>query len=113
MPMFAICTVLALVLAGAAPASAAVDFEELAQTVPVGRVQQTMDYFANLGSRGAGYPGADQAAKHVQERFNAVGLDDITVHEYDVSIPMDKGGCLRIETSGEQLKLHGLWPNLV
>ncbi len=113
MPMFAIRTVLALVLAGAAPASAAVDFEELAQTVPVGRVQQTMDYFADLGSRVVGYPGADQAAKHVQERFNAFGLDNIVVHEYDVSIPMDKGGFLRIETSGAQLKLHGLWPNLV
>ena len=54
MPMFTVWTVLALVLAGAAPASAAVDFEALAQTDPVGRVQQTMDYFANLGSRVAG-----------------------------------------------------------
>jgi hypothetical protein len=100
-------------LVGIAPAGAAVDFEELAHTAPVERVRQTMDYFAGLGSRVVGYPGADQAARHVQERFHKIGLADITVHEYDVSIPVDKGGFLRVEESGEQVQLHGLWPNLV
>ncbi|MEE3258078.1 MAG: FtsX-like permease family protein [Candidatus Latescibacterota bacterium] len=100
-------------LVGIAPAGAAVDFDELAHTAPTERVRQTMDYFAGLGSRVAGYPGADQAARHVQERFRKIGLDDITVHEYDISIPVDKGGFLRVEGSGEQVQLHGLWPNLV
>ena len=101
------------VLAGATLAQAEVDFAELARTTPVERVQQTMDTFASLGSRIAGYPGADQAAQIVQERFRAIGLDDITIHEYDVSIPVDKGGFLQVVGSDESVPIHGLWPNLV
>ena len=71
------------------------------------------DYFAGLGSRVVGYPGADAAARHLQESFREVGLDDITVHEYDVSIPIDKGGFLQVADSDEKVQLHGLWPNLV
>ena len=71
------------ILASVAPAWTEVDFAELARTTPVERVQQTMDTFASLGSRVAGYPGADQAAQIVQERFRAIGLDDIAIHEYD------------------------------
>ena len=102
-----------LVGAAPAPASAGVDFAELARTAPVERVQQTMDTFAGLGSRVAGYRGADQAAQIVQERFRAIGLDDVTVHEYDVSIPVDKGGFLQVVGSDEQVPIHGLWPNLI
>ena len=101
------------ILASVAPAWTEVDFAELARTTPVERVQQTMDTFASLGSRVAGYPGADQAAQIVQERFRAIGLDDIAIHEYDVSIPVDKGGFLQVVGSGEQVPIHGLWPNLV
>ncbi|MYA24673.1 MAG: M28 family peptidase, partial [Gemmatimonadetes bacterium] len=101
------------ILVGAAPAWTEVDFAELARTAPVERVQQTMDTFAGLGSRVAGYRGADQAAQIVQERFRAIGLDDVTVHEYDVSIPVDKGGFLQVVGSDEKVPIHGLWPNLV
>ncbi len=101
------------ILGGAAPAWTEVDFAELAHTAPVERVQQTMDTFAGLGSRVAGYRGADQAAQIVQERFRAIGLNDVTVHEYDVSIPVDKGGFLQVVGSDEQVPIHGLWPNLV
>ena len=114
MPKFAVrWMALGWVLASAAPAWTEVDFAELAHTTPVERVQQTMDTFAGLGSRVAGYRGADQAAQIVQERFRAIGLDDIAVHEYDVSIPVDKGGFLQVVGSDEQVPIHGLWPNLV
>ena len=114
MPKFAVrWMALGWVLASAAPAWTEVNFAELAHTTPVERVQQTMDTFAGLGSRVAGYRGADQAAQIVQERFRAIGLDDIAVHEYDVSIPVDKGGFLQVVGSDEQVPIHGLWPNLV
>ncbi|MCH2662132.1 M28 family peptidase, partial [bacterium] len=113
MPDWALRFALGCCLVWAAPLAAAVDFAELAQTAPVERVRQTMDYFAGLGSRVVGYPGADAAARHLQERFREVGLDDITVHEYDVSIPIDKGGFLQVADSDEKVQLHGLWPNLV
>ena len=114
MPKFAVkWMALGWILASAAPAWTEVDFAELARTTPVERVQQTMDTFAGLGSRVAGYPGADQAARIVQKRFRAIGLDDIAVHEYDVSIPVDKGGFLQVVGSDQQVPIHGLWPNLV
>ena len=114
MPKFAVrWIVLGWILASATLTHAEVDFAELAHTTPVERVQQTMDTFASLGSRVAGYPGADQAAQIVQERFRAIGLDDIAIHEYDVSIPVDKGGFLQVAGSDEQVPIHGLWPNLV
>ena len=114
MPKFAMrWMVFGWILVGAVPAWTEVDFAELARTAPVERVQQTMDTFAGLGSRVAGYRGADQAAQIVQERFRAIGLDDVTVHEYDVSIPVDKGGFLQVVGSDEQVPIHGLWPNLV
>ena len=113
MPDWALRFALGWSLIWAAPIGAVVDFAELAQTVPIERVRQTMDYFAGLGSRVVGYPGADEAARHLQERFREVGLDDITVHEYDVSIPIDKGGFLQVTNSDEKVQLHGLWPNLV
>ena len=113
MPDWALRFALSCSLVWAAPIGATVDFAELAQKVPIERVRQTMDYFAGLGSRVVGYPGADEAARNLQERFREVGLDDITVHEYDVSIPIDKGGFLQVIDSDEKVQLHGLWPNLV
>ncbi len=96
-----------------APAASEVDFAELAKAAPVERVRQTLSYFTGLGSRVAGYPGADEAARYVQENFRSIGLDDITVHEYDVSVPMDKGGYLEVVGTGRKIPIYGIWPNLV
>jgi len=97
----------------AAPVGAEVDFAELGQAVPVERVEKTLGFFAGLGARVAGYPGAEESARYIQKSFRDIGLDDITVHEYDISIPVDKGGILELVDSGEQMPLYGLWPNLV
>ena len=113
MPAFVLSIALGWALIGVVPAGATVDFEELARTASVEQVRQSMDYFAGLGSRVAGYPGAEEAARHVQQRFGEIGLQGITVHEYDVSIPVDKGGFLKVAVNGEQIQLYGLWPNLV
>ena len=95
------------------PAGAEVDFVELGRSVPIQRVKETLGYFAGLEARVVGYPGAEKAAHYIQKTFRDIGLDDITVHEYDISIPIEKGGFLELATSGEQMRLYGLWPNLV
>ncbi len=96
----------------AAPAPAEVDFEALRELAPEDRLRQTVGFFSGLGSRVAGYPGAEQAALHVHRQFRQIGLHDITFHKYDVSVPVDQGGRLRI-AGGPSVELHGLWPNLV
>ena len=105
-----LCTVLVVLPNGVI---AQVDFAQLAKSTPVSRVQETLGHLAGLGSRVVGYPGADEAARFIQDNFRDIGLDDIEVHEYDVSIPMDKGGQLILPNTGEAVRLHGIWPNLV
>lgn len=75
---------------------------------------ETLARFAGHQSRVVGYPGADAAAGYIQETFREVGLIGITVHEYDVSVPVESApGSIRVTATGETAPLHGLWPNLV
>ena len=93
---------------------AQVDFAVLEQTAPVERVQETLGYLAGLGSRVAGYPGAKDAALFIEKEFRGIGLQQVTVQEYDVSIPIDKrDGTLEIVGSGAKMSVYGIWPNLV
>ena len=94
-------------------AGAGVDFNALRNTAPEERLERSVEFFASLGSRVAGYGGAEKAAHYVQKTFRDIGLDGITVQEYDVSIPLDRGGHLKVVGNGESFPLHGLWPNLV
>jgi len=92
---------------------ASVNYEELRALAPESRLRETIGYLAGLESRVTGYPGAEQAALFVQQQFRDIGLDDITFHKYDVSVPIEKSGYLQIEGDRQRLELHGLWPNLV
>ncbi|MFA6107350.1 MAG: M28 family peptidase, partial [Candidatus Latescibacterota bacterium] len=108
-------TLLACLMAGLVqvPAGAEVDFARLAGAVPEERVAATLAYFGGLGSRVTGYPGADSAASYIEAAFRRTGLDRVTVHEYDVTVPVDRGGFLEVQSLGTRVPLYGLWPNLV
>jgi hypothetical protein len=95
------------------PVGAEVDYPALRQLAPAEQLQRTIGYFAGLGSRVAGYPGAAEAARYVEGQLREMGLDRVAVQEYDVSIPMEKGGRLLLPADGTEFPLHGLWPNLV
>ena len=98
----------------AQPLHAEVDFGSVRDLVSEERVAETLAHFAEQKSRVAGYPGADAAARYIKETFREIGLDGITVHEYDVSVPLEgTPGRIRITSTGETAQLHGLWPNLV
>ncbi|NKB68787.1 MAG: FtsX-like permease family protein [Candidatus Latescibacteria bacterium] len=96
------------------PVEAEVDFAALKRTAPEERIQQDMGFFAGVGSRVAGYPGAEKSAHYVHQTFRQIGLDKITLHEYDVSIPLEEdAGQLRLVDQGLTVPIHGVWPNLV
>ncbi len=98
----------------AARGHAEVDFTQLRGAVPVERVEQTLAEFARHPSRVAGYPGAEAAARYIQGVFAEIGLQDVTAHEYDVSVPVEAApGHLRLRDGEFQVPIHGLWPNLV
>ena len=53
------------------PLRAKVDFRALERLAPQQRVEETIDFFAGLGSRVAGYPGAEASALYIQDKFEA------------------------------------------
>ena len=99
--------------ASAAIAGAEVDIQRLESLAPEARLRETIETLSSLGSRVAGYPGADQAALYVQRSFREIGLKDVTFHKYDISIPMEKGGFLQLASDDRKIELYGMWPNLV
>ena len=93
-------------------ASSKVDYTALAQLAQTSELEKQIEFFAGQGSRVVGYPGAEESALYIQRTFRDIGLHDIDFHTYDVSIPVEKGGELRL-AGHEPIPLHGLWPNLV
>ena len=89
------------------------DYDALRGLAKEEQLKESIGYFSGLGSRVVGYPGADQAATFIQNAFEDLGLHKVDVHTYDISIPVEKGGFLRIEGSDRAVAVHGLWPNLV
>ena len=104
--------VLCALLVGEAGATD-LNVDDLRNTAPDQRVQELVERFSAAKSRVAGYPGAEDAARFIQQNFRDAGLHDITVHEFDVSVPVEKHGSLRLAAAGEPVPLHGIWPNLV
>ena len=87
--------------------------QDFADRISEERLQETVSALTGLGSRVPGYPGHRKAFEYVKSRFQALGLEDITVEEHHVTVPIDKGAKLEILDSGVKIRLYGLWPNHV
>ena len=85
--------------------AATVDFESLASTAIEHRVQKKIEQFSGFASRVVGYPGATAAAELIQSEFRSLNLDNVAVHEFDVSVPIEKGGKLQILESDRSIRL--------
>ncbi|MDP7573114.1 MAG: hypothetical protein QF391_16050, partial [Myxococcota bacterium] len=99
-------------MASGATSRAAEDLS-LLETAGEAQVKATLTRFASLPSRIPGYPGSETAAQYVRARFEAIGLERVAVDTFQVTVPVDKGGVLLVEDSGERLTIHSLWPNQV
>ena len=78
-----------------------------------GGVQSTVEFLSSLGSRVSGYPGAEEAASFVEQQLRRAGVQEVKREEFSLAVPVDHGGQLRVEDSGEVFPVHGLWPNQV
>ncbi len=67
--------------------------------------------FTRMPSRVVGYGGERQARDYVRSQFEALGLERVTTEPFDVTVPIDAGGVLRLETTGEEMPVYCLWPN--
>ena len=76
-------------------------------------IRTLMDRFTQHESRVVGYAGHEKAADFIISEFRRFGMEDVEAETYDVAVPIDYGGTLTVEDTGEIFAIHGLWPNLV
>ena len=78
----------------------------------VGWVDQVRGDLGALQNRITGSPEAKQATAYVEQAFRKLGLARVSVSRFSVAVPVDKGSTLMLST-GEVVRVHPLWPNLV
>ena len=91
-------------------ASTAGEIRALAAGISKDEIEAQIRFFAALGSRVPGYPGAERAYDYIRERFEELGLENIRTATFKVTVPLDRGAELIVEGGGVK-KLYGLWPN--
>ncbi len=62
-------------------------------------------------SRIVGYPGCAKAADYVEKQFRSIGLSNVKVEKFKVTVPIDEGS--KIVVNGQEFPIYALWPNLV
>ncbi|MCD6466044.1 M28 family peptidase [Candidatus Bathyarchaeota archaeon] len=75
-------------------------------------VKSHLRFFSELGTRVTGYEGCDLAAEYIRDYWNNLGLN-VTVQEFNVTVPVDYGGVLIVPETGDVFNLSGVEPNLV
>ncbi|MCE2448123.1 MAG: hypothetical protein J4F35_06970, partial [Candidatus Latescibacteria bacterium] len=63
-------------------------------------------------SRVTGYAGTTNAARYIEREFRRLGLQ-VSSEFFPLSVPLDRGGRLRLAGSDEAIPIYGLWPNHV
>ena len=76
-------------------------------------IRTLMDQFTQHESRVVGYEGHEKVADFIISEFRRFGMEDVEAETYSVAVPIDQGGSLEVEDTGEVFTIHGLWPNLV
>ena len=74
-------------------------------------ISEAVRTLSSFQSRVVGYEGDRQAAEFVQNRFEQIGLEDIRVDTFAVTVPIDKGAELSV--NDQKVALFSLWPNHV
>ncbi len=89
------------------------EIREIAESISQSDLRETVATLSGMGSRMPGYPGHEQAFEYVKTQFEQIGLQDIRVEEFQVTVPIDKGAFLKVSETGEEIRLYSLWPNHV
>jgi hypothetical protein len=87
-------------------------------------LRATVNELAGYGSRVAGYPGNQKAADYVEQQFKSLGLQNISIDEFNVTVPYDpgvddpaQGAAIELQgkpgQSASRLRMYPLWPNQV
>ncbi|RLF04357.1 MAG: hypothetical protein DRK00_06900, partial [Thermoprotei archaeon] len=97
--------------AGAVPE--AFDYKELLRSINYDAIMKHVRLLSSLGSRVTGYEGSYKAAEYIYEYLKSLGLENVTLQEYRVAVPVDYGAKIIIPELGETLEAYALWPNYI
>lgn len=86
-------------------------YRAIAAAINPARVKADVHALSSHPSRLVGYPGCEKAADYVEKQFRSIGLSNVKVEKFKVTVPIDQGS--RIEINGRSFPIHALWPNLV
>lgn len=90
-------------------------FVEAVETVTDERIRSTVEDLVSFGTRVPGYGATDGQGRlpyeYIRDRFQELGLRDVTVETFKVTVPVDEGAW--VEVAGERLPIYCLWPNQV
>ncbi len=89
------------------------DYEALMQNVNMTGVRETMAFLSSIDSRVIGSSGYETATSFILDAFKRVGLENVTLLEYNVAAPVIHGANLAVVTpeGSVTLPLHPLEPN--
>ena len=74
-------------------------------------VRSHVSALTRMPSRVVGYDGERHAREYIRSQFEALGLERVGTEAFDVTVPVDQGGVLKVTATGEEIPIYGLWPN--
>ncbi len=90
------------------------DYKWVISQIDLDNIRNHVSYFSNLGSLVTGYPGANEAARYIQSKFNEYGLLNVSYDEFNITVPVDYGASLTVlSPTTDLVKLYSFWPNLI
>ncbi|NKB66517.1 MAG: FtsX-like permease family protein [Candidatus Latescibacteria bacterium] len=98
-------------VAQAAPSAAGAGEIEGLDAINSASLKSHLEQFTAYPSRVTGYEGAERAADYIADQFRLLGLQRVQSETFKVPVPMDRGGRIRLQVSGREFALFGLWPN--
>ena len=96
-----------------ANSSISLSFSEVVNQINMTRIKDDVRVFSSFSSRFTGYPGCDEAAEFIYNRFIELGLENVSYESFSVAVPFDYGANITIASDGEVIPAHTLAPNLV
>lgn len=97
-------------------AQSTLNFKSLLASINYEQIKEDVKALSSIDSRVTGYPGAEQAANYILERFRELGISTV-IQKYNVVVPLDSGSSLDVINSdgsiAERIKAYVLWPNSV
>jgi hypothetical protein len=86
-------------------------YKAIAASIDPKRLATDVSALSAYPSRIVGYPGCAKAADYVENQFRTIGLSNVAVEKFKVTVPIDQGS--KIVVNGREFPIYALWPNLV